>query len=268
MTRLPRLLERGIPVLLYGGEEDLICNVLGIRRIVDNLEWGGQRGVDHVPAAEWRINDTPVGTWLSARNLTFVTIANASHMAPYDAPVATHDMMLRFLDVDLGLPDGAKAEVSSRVGSDPERMVVPTMSTGSWMPPVELPVAPPATAQNTSIPTSAPVQAESHDYLGNLFVLGLIGLAVATCLWVRRRSRRSATGGYHAVGQYVVGGAGRVHSPTAELELDAMEAQPFEIGEADEPGEAGAPAKRADVEPVATDGSRDAHSGGGTPSQS
>ena len=47
-----------------------------------------------------------------------------------------------------------------------------------------------------------------------------------------------------------------------------MEAQPFEIGEADEPGEAGAPAKRADVEPVATDGSRDAHSGGGTPNQS
>lgn len=38
--------------------------------------------------------------WKQARNLTYVVLYNASHMVPYDKPLAALDMMNRFMDLD------------------------------------------------------------------------------------------------------------------------------------------------------------------------
>lgn len=40
---LPSLLEK-VPILFFAGEQDLICNHVGIERMIDNLEWAGQTG--------------------------------------------------------------------------------------------------------------------------------------------------------------------------------------------------------------------------------
>lgn len=41
---LPGLLKSGIEVMLFAGDQDLICNHVGVERLVENLSWGGQKG--------------------------------------------------------------------------------------------------------------------------------------------------------------------------------------------------------------------------------
>lgn len=44
VTLLPRLLER-IPVLLFAGDQDLICNYLGQESLIQSLTWNGDTGL-------------------------------------------------------------------------------------------------------------------------------------------------------------------------------------------------------------------------------
>lgn len=43
VTLLPALLEK-VPMLFFAGEQDLICNHVGIERMLDNLTWAGETG--------------------------------------------------------------------------------------------------------------------------------------------------------------------------------------------------------------------------------
>lgn len=45
-------------------------------------------------------------------------------MVGFDVPVVAHDMMLRFMDVDLLSAAGASARVPSRVGEGNDRLLV------------------------------------------------------------------------------------------------------------------------------------------------
>ncbi|TFK43895.1 Alpha/Beta hydrolase protein [Crucibulum laeve] len=111
-TVLPRVLEK-IPVLIFAGDQDLICNYVGLENMIGALEWGGTKGLGTVQTQSWNVASAPAGTWVSARNLTYVKIFNASHMAPFDVPHVTHDMMLRFMGVNFS----AVAEGTARIGS-------------------------------------------------------------------------------------------------------------------------------------------------------
>ncbi|GJJ07331.1 hypothetical protein Clacol_001532 [Clathrus columnatus] len=113
----PKLLER-IKVLLFIGDQDLICNSLGVEWTINALEWNGQAGLGDAKVQGWSVNGSDAGTWTEARNLTYVKIFNASHMAPYDVPHVTHDMMLRFMGVDFSLITEGSARIPSNVGLD------------------------------------------------------------------------------------------------------------------------------------------------------
>lgn len=239
VTLLPGLLEAHVPVLLFAGDQDVICNYVGLERMIDALTWGGQRGLQ-TPTQDWRINGEQVGTWRTDRNLTWVKVHNASHMAAYDQPLAAHDMMLRFMDVDMNLGTGVKARNTSTVGLD-ARILVPERSTqhlahnrpASSAAPTHRP-----TSTAASQPAAHADRSAQFDLLGNLFVLALIALAVGGCVWVRRRTRVRA-GPYQAVGQYVLSdaeGAGRVlRSPTQAPARHDVEMEPFTLeGEEEE----------------------------------
>lgn len=45
VTLLPGILER-IPVMLFAGDQDYICNYMGIEKLIENLEWQGGRGFE------------------------------------------------------------------------------------------------------------------------------------------------------------------------------------------------------------------------------
>ncbi|KAJ1962468.1 Cell death protease [Dispira parvispora] len=96
---LPDLLQR-LDVLLFAGDKDLLCNYLGLETLIDQLEWGGHRGFRASEFASWRIDSHEVGKYQSERNLTYVRLLDASHMAGVDKPKELFDLVSRFTRSD------------------------------------------------------------------------------------------------------------------------------------------------------------------------
>ena len=91
ISLLPDLLNDGIEIILFNGEKDLICNNKGVLDSIDNLEWGGSKGfTDDVQDYEWVYKNSETGLEETVgyikydKNLTFISVFNASHMVPYD----------------------------------------------------------------------------------------------------------------------------------------------------------------------------------------
>lgn len=131
VTLLPGLLEK-VPIILFSGDRDLICNHIGTEELINNLSWNGGKGMETSPGVwaprrDWVFEGEPAGIWQTARNLTYVMFYNSSHMVPFDFPRRTRDMLDRFMGVDIasigGTPadsrlDGEKAP-STSVGGHP-----------------------------------------------------------------------------------------------------------------------------------------------------
>lgn len=98
---VPSLLEQ-IPVLIYAGDADFICNWLGNLAWTEALEWPGQKAYKKAPL-ETLTTDLggKSGNVKSSGNFTFVQIHAAGHMVPYDQPLNSLDMFNRWLQGDL-----------------------------------------------------------------------------------------------------------------------------------------------------------------------
>ncbi len=82
------MLEAGKRVLIYAGDQDIICNELGNRWWV---EWA--RAQDE----PWEVDGEHAGTIKTAGGLSFVSVAGAGHMVPMDKPKQGLDMITRFI---------------------------------------------------------------------------------------------------------------------------------------------------------------------------
>jgi len=91
------LLERGIRTLIYVGENDWICNWVGNEQMTLNLEWTGKDAFGAEPLREWKIDGKAAGSTRSSGKLTFATIHGAGHMAPYDKPAESLELVKRWL---------------------------------------------------------------------------------------------------------------------------------------------------------------------------
>ncbi|MBW0463925.1 hypothetical protein O181_003640 [Austropuccinia psidii MF-1] len=122
-TLLPRLVKK-MKVMIYAGDQDYMCNALGVNRSISAMEWNDQKGwgVDQegnpVEDQEYFVNGTRQGTWIQARGMTFIKFDRASHLVPVDVPLATHDMLLRFLEIDPLLAAGPTRSIPSQVGAN------------------------------------------------------------------------------------------------------------------------------------------------------
>lgn len=111
---LPDLLAR-LPILLFSGDQDLICNHLGTESLISTLTWNNATGFETdpghwAPKRDWTFEDEPAGLYQSARNLTYVRFYNSSHMVPFDYPRRTRDMLDRFMGVDIASIGGTPAD--------------------------------------------------------------------------------------------------------------------------------------------------------------
>ncbi|KAF2485713.1 cpy like protein carboxypeptidase [Neohortaea acidophila] len=95
---VPGILKE-IPVLIYAGDADFICNWLGNLAWTTQLEWPGQKNYAKAPMEDLKLaaDDSKIGSVKSAGNFTFVRIHAGGHMVPYDQPVASLDMLNRWL---------------------------------------------------------------------------------------------------------------------------------------------------------------------------
>lgn len=99
----PELL-REIPIVLFHGNRDIICNYIGGEKLIEGLKWGGKRGfTDKAVEYDWLYDGHVLGTVRSERNLTFVNVHDASHMVPFDKPEASRaliDILYERTDID------------------------------------------------------------------------------------------------------------------------------------------------------------------------
>ena len=88
-----KLLNQNVPVLLYAGDLDYICNYIGTRAFALNLEWNHKDDFNSAEDHEW----DSAGLVRSSNGLTFLQVYNAGHMVPTDQPEVALNMILHFL---------------------------------------------------------------------------------------------------------------------------------------------------------------------------
>lgn len=88
-----------IPILVYAGDADFICNWLGNLAWTVELEWPGQSGYKKAPMDDLKLLDdgTKIGAVKSSGNFTFMRLHAGGHMVPHDQPVASLEMLNRWL---------------------------------------------------------------------------------------------------------------------------------------------------------------------------
>ncbi|KAI9000734.1 alpha/beta-hydrolase [Trametes punicea] len=177
ITVLPRVLER-IPVMLFVGDQDLICNYVGIESMIQSMHWNGETGLGKVQTQSWTVAGNPAGTWVTSRNLTYVKVFNASHMVGYDVPHAAHDMILRFMGVNFTAITDGSARIPSAVGDDAKPL--PILLD-------DAPTTPPAPSKS---PEQDKAMWEAYYNAGSAaLVLVLIAMCVGGFFWWRSRRR-------------------------------------------------------------------------------
>jgi cathepsin A (carboxypeptidase C) len=100
--RLVTNLVKHIPVLIYAGDADFICNWLGNKAWTEALEWPGHRKFAAAAMQDLVIVDNPskgktIGQFKSEGNLTFMRLYDGGHMIPLDQPEASLEFFNRWL---------------------------------------------------------------------------------------------------------------------------------------------------------------------------
>ncbi|KAF2442662.1 hypothetical protein P171DRAFT_415748 [Karstenula rhodostoma CBS 690.94] len=95
---VPGILEQ-IPVLIYAGDADYICNWLGNKAWTEALEWPGQKDYTKAEFKDLKLggDGKKIGQVKSSGNFTFMRLHAGGHMVPYDQPAASADMLTRWL---------------------------------------------------------------------------------------------------------------------------------------------------------------------------
>ncbi|KAJ7265474.1 alpha/beta-hydrolase [Mycena haematopus] len=178
---LPKVLER-IPVLLFAGDQDLICNYVGLEAMIQAMEWNGAKGLGKVQTESWSVAGAAAGTWVASRNLTYAKLFNASHMAPFDVPHITHDMILRFMGVNFSAIVDGSAKIPSNIGTASKPHFIE-----------DIPTATATTAPDAGkSPQQAKAMWEAYYNAGSAaLVLTVIFAAIGIFVWCRTRKRRS-----------------------------------------------------------------------------
>ncbi|KAK3939928.1 putative carboxypeptidase Y precursor [Diplogelasinospora grovesii] len=95
---VPSLLEQ-IPVLIYAGDADYICNWLGNQAWTEALEWPGQKDFNKASKEDLKLAgaDKEYGKVKASGNFTYMRVYSAGHMVPMDQPENSLDFFNRWL---------------------------------------------------------------------------------------------------------------------------------------------------------------------------
>ncbi|KAJ8751463.1 hypothetical protein K2173_016677 [Erythroxylum novogranatense] len=90
---IPTLLESGIRVHIYAGEEDLICNWLGNSWWVNEIKWSGRKQFLAAPIVPFNVGGAKTGELKEHGILSFLKVYKAGHLVPMDQPKAALQML-------------------------------------------------------------------------------------------------------------------------------------------------------------------------------
>ena len=117
---LAPLLDSGVPVLIYSGDMDYICNWMGGFDWTNALVWDGQQEFQNSHMRGWlspSLDNKAAGSVKTFENFSFMRVFDAGHMVPMDQPEAALDMLNEFMRTKpitaqetLIVPDGDSAD--------------------------------------------------------------------------------------------------------------------------------------------------------------
>lgn len=92
------LLNKGIKVLIYAGDADWICNWIGNKKWVLELDWYGKKEFKRAIDEPWfGSNGKQAGEIRTFSNLTFVRVFKAGHFVPFDQPENSLEMLNKWI---------------------------------------------------------------------------------------------------------------------------------------------------------------------------
>lgn len=94
------VLEAGVPVLIYAGDKDFICNWLGNQAWADKLPWSGHKKFLAEPIRTWTVNKKAAGEVKNYNHFTFLRVFGGGHMVPFDQPENSLEMVNRWVKGD------------------------------------------------------------------------------------------------------------------------------------------------------------------------
>nr|XP_040567712.1 vitellogenic carboxypeptidase-like [Lepeophtheirus salmonis] len=100
--KLERTLDRGVEVLIYNGNLDLIVHIPGTNKMINSLQFNGRQEFLNSKRSEfWVWNpDTErgelAGYITQGGGLFYATLKNAGHMTPISQPFRTHTLVSKF----------------------------------------------------------------------------------------------------------------------------------------------------------------------------
>jgi len=83
---IPIVLANHLPVVIYNGMLDLICNYVGGDMWTLAMEWPYSSQYASAPLQPWQLNGVNVGNIKTFANFTFIEVEQAGHMVPHDQP--------------------------------------------------------------------------------------------------------------------------------------------------------------------------------------
>ncbi|KXJ97469.1 Alpha/Beta hydrolase protein [Microdochium bolleyi] len=89
-----------IPVLIYAGDADYICNWLGNKAWTEALEWPGKKDYNAAKLKDLTVDGDKYGQVKSSGNFTFMRIFQAGHMVPFNQPEGSLDFFNRWIGGD------------------------------------------------------------------------------------------------------------------------------------------------------------------------
>jgi cathepsin A (carboxypeptidase C) len=95
------LLDGAVPVLIYAGDVDFVCNWIGNKAWTLALDWSSADAFKGADDKEWfgyspSSSSSAFGSARSAGGFTFLQVYEAGHMVPQDQPQAALDMLNTF----------------------------------------------------------------------------------------------------------------------------------------------------------------------------
>ncbi len=93
-----RLLDKGLPILIYAGDQDLICNYIGVRDWIEAMKWTSAAEWKQAAKEIWKVNGEQAGEVQTYDLLTFLKIEQCGHLAARDKPEVSLEMITTFTD--------------------------------------------------------------------------------------------------------------------------------------------------------------------------
>lgn len=98
INRVEYLLNKGMPVLIYNGQDDLIVSNPGTMKWVDRIYFANAEEFRKKLFTPWKVNGKMAGSVKAAGLLEFRIVNNAGHLVPMDRPEEALNMATSFVD--------------------------------------------------------------------------------------------------------------------------------------------------------------------------